>query len=239
MPKTFSPDTGSTLTTSLNSYWTLEGNSNDQQGTDNGTDTSITYSTGNGKIDQGAGFNGSSSQIVIADSANLRPSPNLSVALWYNNTTNPASNAYYSMLWKNATNATREAYSLQLFNDAGTVKIRANFNNANTGAITYAFSGTGSWKFLVATYDGDAMKLYVDNVLQASNTGGAAISYENNLSLYFGSTDFAGRFFDGAIDEVGLWSKVLTTTEISDLWNGGSGNTYKTRVTSQFLLMGA
>jgi hypothetical protein len=32
--------------------------------------------------------------------------------------------------------------------------------------------------------------------------------------------------FDGLIDEVGIWSRVLTAAEIAILYNGGSGITF-------------
>ncbi len=41
----------------------LDNNSNDVLGISNGTDTNITYSSGNGKINQGGGFNGTDSRI--------------------------------------------------------------------------------------------------------------------------------------------------------------------------------
>ncbi len=39
----------------LNAYWKLQGNSNDEINSNTGSDTGVTYSTDNGKIDQGAG----------------------------------------------------------------------------------------------------------------------------------------------------------------------------------------
>ena len=48
----------------------LNGNSTDYSGNNNhGTDTAITYSTANGKFGQGAGFNGSSSKIVVPNAS--------------------------------------------------------------------------------------------------------------------------------------------------------------------------
>ena len=62
-----SSTTTSTTTRSNNllAYWKLDGNSNAATSSFNGSDTSITYSSGNGIINQGAGFNGSSSKITL------------------------------------------------------------------------------------------------------------------------------------------------------------------------------
>ena len=56
-------------------YYKLDGNSNDSVGTNNGTDTAITYSVANGKINQGAGYNGSTSKITISNTSVLRTAP--------------------------------------------------------------------------------------------------------------------------------------------------------------------
>ncbi len=45
MAKQFQYDPTGTLTTGLVSYYKMEGNSNDFWGTNNGTDTSVTYGT--------------------------------------------------------------------------------------------------------------------------------------------------------------------------------------------------
>ena len=51
----------------------LNGNSNDSSGNaNNGSDTNITYSLANGKLGQGAGFNGSSSLIDYGNPASLQ-----------------------------------------------------------------------------------------------------------------------------------------------------------------------
>ena len=74
------------LTDNLVSYYKLDGNSTDIVGAKNGTDTSITYSIDNGKIVQGAGFNGSSSKIDVSLPLNLNN--NFTINLWMKYTSN-------------------------------------------------------------------------------------------------------------------------------------------------------
>ena len=52
------------------SRWKLNGNSLDEKGLNNGTDSNISYVTG--KIGQGASFNGSSSKIGIGNNASIQ-----------------------------------------------------------------------------------------------------------------------------------------------------------------------
>jgi len=44
--------------------------------------------------------------------------------------------------------------------------------------------------------------------------------------LWFGSHEMNNRYFIGMLDEVGWWNRTLTTDEITNLYNGGTGITY-------------
>src|SRR5664280_2692195 len=81
MAKHFQVDTGGTLLTSLLSYFRMEGDSTDYWGSNNGTDTAITYNSGNGKVNQGAGFNGSTSKITMSGCP-ITGSGNFSIFVW-------------------------------------------------------------------------------------------------------------------------------------------------------------
>src|SRR5918911_70792 len=80
MAKHFQVDTGATLTTSLVSYWKLDGNSSDFYGSNSGSDTNMSYTTG--KVGNAASFNGSSSVITVSDNASLNFTTAISFATW-------------------------------------------------------------------------------------------------------------------------------------------------------------
>ena len=72
------------------------------------------------------------------------------------------------------------------------------------------------------------MKLYINNNLEIDEAYG--FSSSNNVPLTFGAGSFSGIGnwvpIDGIMDEVGIWSRTLTSTEISDLYNSGDGLAY-------------
>jgi len=78
------------------------------------------------------------------------------------------------------------------------------------------------WHHIVGTSDGSSYTLYIDNVSIGSNTPGtsttSAVSSIGSRPNGWGTS--------GIIDEVGIWEKELTSTEVSELWNSGDGWAY-------------
>ncbi len=93
----------------------------------------------------------------------------------------------------------------------------------------------GSWHHLVGTYDRKTVRLYVDGVQSGTGTAETrAIAYNDYTfkDLYIGTYDdgsvcyaddpeIAGTYtnghFEGDIDEVRIWSRALTATEVGNL----------------------
>ena len=108
---------------------------------------------------------------------------------------------------------------------------RVNTNGSPTyvlSANSYGALSLNNWYSFVAwhsnaTHIGLSVNMSADTMLVGSgitlNTGG---------QLVFGAIDTLGTIgdFQGRVDEVGFWSRVLTSTERSQLYAGGSGNTY-------------
>jgi hypothetical protein len=76
--------------------YNFNGNSNDSSGNGyNGTDTAITYSLANGRFGQGAGFNGSSSRILVPAGARVGALSAFAIHVWFK-TTFSGSQKFYS-----------------------------------------------------------------------------------------------------------------------------------------------
>ncbi|HXI70310.1 MAG TPA: LamG-like jellyroll fold domain-containing protein [Verrucomicrobiae bacterium] len=77
---------------------------------------------------------------------------------------------------------------------------------------------TGQWTHLAVTRDGTsgAVKLYVNGVLDASGTTGTAVLNANPI-INIGGNTLDGRYFNGALDDVRFYSRVLTPGEIATL----------------------
>lgn len=103
--------------------------------------------------------------------------------------------------------------------------------NEDEGSIT---ASTGTWYNTVLTYNGTTAKLYVNNVLTLTGTGTIATTY-HDTDVHIGRqySTVANNGWDGNIDEFGVYNRVLSISEISNLYNGGNGvNSYNLNIFS-------
>lgn len=90
-----------------------------------------------------------------------------------------------------------------------------------SGERTNLFNlGKTTWRHIVLTVDGvDKFRLYVDGVLINTYTKASLITNYSNLPLIIGKVqDENPGYHLGKIDEVGLWNRALTSTEIMGLY---------------------
>jgi len=91
----------------------------------------------------------------------------------------------------------------------------AGFNSTTLGIvqITTSTVTAGSWQHLVMTYDGTTLILYRNGISVASGAaGGNIVATITGLSL--GSKDANVGWYDGRLDEVALYNKVLTPVQV-------------------------
>lgn len=91
----------------------------------------------------------------------------------------------------------------------------------------------GAWYHVVCTYAGTSLAsgvhIYLDGVDQTLTVGtnNLSSSIKNTTQFQIGNrTDGGGWNCDASIDEVGVWNKVLSSTEVTALYGGGAGNQY-------------
>jgi hypothetical protein len=87
---------------------------------------------------------------------------------------------------------------------------------------------TATWYHVMATWDGTTLKLYLngsENTPYTKNTDNSVTMTDTSRILGFGGWNGV-TFHNGDIDEIGYWSRALSSTEISQLYNGGSGLQY-------------
>ncbi len=76
----------------------------------------------------------------------------------------------------------------------------------------------GAWMHLVGTYSNTKMKLYRDGVLIDSTTFTGTGSSAVNQPLWIGRGP-SGNYYAGVFDDIGIWNRSLTQTEVTALFN--------------------
>jgi VCBS repeat-containing protein len=72
---------------------------------------------------------------------------------------------------------------------------------------------TGQWNQIVATFSGNTLSVYVNGILYSQTIGGG--SPVNTAVRYVGTLNpSATTFFKGDVDEVAMWTRALTQSEI-------------------------
>lgn len=233
------------LTTGLVSYWKLNeasGTRADSHGANNLTDSGGTTSA-TGKIGDAAHFVATESDdLSIADNATLAFTTALSVSFWLKQTDLALLRTFVGK-WTYATDGewTITAGAGAGGNDAGDIRIHLATTATDPGTnCDMRFNDVGmtagSWFHVVVVYDGslsgdaNRLKVWVNNTAKTLTVGAGAVPAtlrNGGATLYLGR--WGGtltRYYNGDMDEVGLWNRALTSTEVGILYNSGNGYPY-------------
>jgi hypothetical protein len=93
--------------------------------------------------------------------------------------------------------------------------------NPGNDYISSKIVTNGSWYDGVVTFDNGNLKLYINGEEVGSWTGVALPVTTGNT--YIGQRSDNYQYFDGSIDEVAIWNRALTASEVLELYNGGAG----------------
>ncbi len=182
----------------------------------NGNHGSISGATwaASGKYGGALSFDGINDWLTVADSNSLDLTTGMTLEAWVNPTT---INGWETVLLKEATSEL--AYSLYADNngtDSGGPRRPAAY--VRQGGTSYTTVGSaqlaiGQWAHLAATYDGSALKLYVNSTLAGTFNVSGSINTTTG-ALRAGGNSVWSEWFNGLIDEIRVYNHALTQPEI-------------------------
>jgi len=113
-------------------------------------------------------------------------------------------------------------------------KMRFRIRDSDSGKVITVptlVTDDGEWHFFVGTKgpvaDMSAMKLYVDGNLEVTGTSAVMVGTMLNDNPVTIGSSLNGSDHPGPIavfDEVSIWGRELSQTEVTALWNGGAGS---------------
>lgn len=199
-------------------YYRLNANADDSVASADGTETSITYTSGH--TGNAATFNGSTSNILLPSNI-LTSDTNVSVSGYFKATTNSTE---YRVLALNDNGATRP-YTL--------IRLNAGANDTiggrvwNSTELTDVGDPTTSWRHIMLTgIEADAQVLYVDGVAVANNTIGNFAQVTSNNNYLGCARTGVSKFFNGQMYGVGMWNATLTADQALAVYNKQSAGNH-------------
>jgi hypothetical protein len=217
----------SSLLTGIVSYWALDETSgiaiDVAGGLNNGIPTSVTQGVA-GKINTAYAFNGTSSKVDMGNPVNLSLTSAGSLSCWVYPSGNPSDGIVASK-----GNFSSDTYGYGIDYLGANNVFEGELANGSAHQ-TISFNGVKivlkTWYYLSLTWDGTTIRTYINGIMSSAPQKVVPVSNVNDFVLGY---NFAthGAYFNGKIDEVGVWSRALTTAEVTSLYNSGTGNQYQ------------
>jgi hypothetical protein len=241
-------------TSGLQGWWPFTGNANDvSTNANNGTVTGSTLTSDRfGNVNSAYSFNGTTDYIDVAtQQLNVTA---YSISCWFNYSSSGTAGRYRGIV--QASGTTAYSLSIQMSADptfTAPYRLSASVNGPGVfnGWITPNTFNDNVWHHAVAVIqvnsgtqtNSSQISLYVDgNLVNSTST---AVNYSSVLAPFNGSGNTkigrtehccgTSNFFNGKIDDVGIWNRALTAQEINDLYNGNICYQYVT-VTDTLLI---
>lgn len=211
------------LTDNLVSYWKLDDNSNDSVGSNNGTDTAISYASA-GIIWNWATKTGATARIELATTTFNNYTAG-TVSCWVKRT---ATGVQHMIFQKTRTAVSDYIYiAIQTSN-----YITWCINDTNFNCSTTQLTNTSTWYHIVMTWDWTNVIIYLNWNVEKSTVSNKAVANTSWTCSLMNNSWYAGSVLTWTLDEFWIRSRALNTTEIASLYNSWNWLQYPFTVTT-------
>ena len=205
------PPTPDTFSAGLLAYYPFTGNANDQSGNHyDGTVVGAELAPDRfGVPERAYHFSRPASYIQVP--IDFKNSQKVTVSAWIKLDANESAQGFF----------TRDDFERGIslwYSPSGYFQFTVGANRGFVGASYSTTPTLGRWYFLTGTYDGTAIKLFLDGAEVASTDYGDGISYLATGMNWIGNDSLnPASMLRGAIDEVRVYSRALSEDEIAAL----------------------
>ena len=170
-----------------------------------------------GKFGRALTFDGVNDWVTVADANDLDMTTNMTVEAWVNPTT--TNSVWRTVLAKEQGSGL--AYSMASNSTSGRPYGLVNTGNEQLAQGPAALPAN-TWSHMAATYDGSALRLYVNGSLVTTLPAIGSI-VTSTSPLHFGGNTGLGEWFQGSLDEVRIYNRPLSAAEIQTDMNAPVG----------------
>ena len=180
--------------------------------------TNNTYYTA-GKVGSWGGyFNGGNDYIMATDTTFLQLSSQGTLSIWINPATYPLPGNWNVIISKGSWSTGKNEYSIYFNGGISKISFEANGSSGGQGvSISNTNTPLNAWTLVAFTWNSSLLTAYINgqplatsSMSQGASTAGAAMYIGTNINNYF---------FAGLIDDVRIYNRALSPSEISALYN--------------------
>ena len=153
-------------------------------------------------------FNGSSSIVTVPGTSAISPTTAITIEAWVK----PATTAGWRAIAVKEQTPSALSYGLYSSSDAGPASLV--YTSSEQDLKGASRIPVGAWSYLAAVYDGSVNRVYVNGSLVAQSAVSGSIA-ESGGALRIGGDTIWNEWFNGSIDDVRIYSRVLTAAEIN------------------------
>jgi hypothetical protein len=182
-----------------------------------------------GKLNNSLIFDGVNEYASCGDIANFERNQIFSVEFWIKTSAVAISQIIGRRL---PAGSSTQGWDILAIND-GTVAITlANTTLTPQNALSVRSTNTinnNAWRHVVITYAGTSLptgvSIYIDGVKEVNNVVANSLSASivNSAICSIGSRNAADYFFAGTVDEIVIYPYALSSGQVKNRWNGGTG----------------
>jgi hypothetical protein len=180
-------------------------------GSFNGVITGVTTGQA-GLVGKACSFDGGNDLITIVNNTSLNPVVMTAMVLVKVAAFDATGNHMDNVIAKEGANA---GYCLRVGDQNVNFMVGDNSGTPEAADTAQSMS-IDTWYLVVGTYDGTNIKVYLNDILKDTQASGTYQTTSNDLLLGRYTTG-AERYFDGLMQHVALFDKVLATTQITKL----------------------
>ena len=173
-------------------------------------------------------FDGTDDIISCGDITNLRRPGYFTVMFWFKRTADESghsNHAINNIMYSKGSGGDND--NIEIGTDGSKVEI---YLDSAAGDDRLEFDhgiSDNTWYHLAVTYDqdqSDETTLYIDgSEVESWNDASGILDQSTGSPVTIGDTDHQSAPFTGQMDEVAVWTSVLTSSQISAIYNSGSG----------------
>ena len=176
-------------------------------------------------------FDGVDDIISCGDITNLRRPGYFTVMFWFKRTQDNSGTSYDSnhrtnnIMYSKGSDPNND--NIEIGSEGSEIEIYLDSAGGDDELSFDAGISNDTWYHLVVTYDqdqSDETTLFIDgSEVKSWNDASGILDKSTGSPVTIGDTDHISAPFTGQIDEVTVWTSVLTPSQISAIYNSGSG----------------